>query len=137
MKDARAKEYPVVVMDSGMGNSSESWLGIQPRVAEFARVCIYDRAGLANSDPSKHTQNTDQIAVDLNHLLNHAAVPRPLVLVGHSLGGINVRMYASMYPKEVVGMVLVDSAHEEQFAKMNALVPKRSRNNFRLMRLCQ
>jgi pimeloyl-ACP methyl ester carboxylesterase len=124
------KGVPVVVMDAGLGNSSESWLGIQPKVAEFARVCIYDRAGLGNSDPSIHTQTTTQIAIDIHELLARAGVPRPLVLVGHSLGGINARMYASMYPKEVLGMVLVDSAHEEQSARMDALIPEEIKKQF-------
>ena len=124
------KGDPVVVMDSGLGDSSESWLGIQPRVAEFARVCIYDRAGLGNSDPSLHTQTTTQIVLDLHNLLARAGVSGPLVLVGHSLGGINSRLYASMYPKEVVGMVLVDSAHEEQFARMDALIPEDIKKQF-------
>jgi pimeloyl-ACP methyl ester carboxylesterase len=121
---------PVVVMDAGLGNSSESWLGIQPKVAEFVRVCIYDRAGLGNSDPSINNQTTTQIAVDLHKLLARAGVSAPLVLVGHSLGGINSRLYASMYPKEVVGMVLVDSAHEEQFARMDALIPEEIKKRF-------
>lgn len=124
------KGVPVVVMDSGLGDSSESWLGIQPKVAQFARACIYDRAGLANSDPSIHTQTPRQIALDLHNLLARAGVRAPLVLVGHSLGGMNVRMFASMYPKEVVGMVLVDSAHEEQFKRMNALIPEELKKQF-------
>ena len=118
------KGVPVVVMDSGLGDSSESWLGIQPQIREFARVCIYDRAGLGNSDLSTHVQTTTQIAIDLHNLLRGAGVARPLLLVGHSLGGINARLYASMYAKEVVGMVLVDSTHEEQFARMEALIPE-------------
>lgn len=121
---------PVVVMDAGAGNSSESWLGIQPKVAEFARVCIYDRAGLGNSDPSTHTQTHMQIALDIHNLLARAGVPGPLVLVGHSMGGINVRMFASLYPKDVAGMVLVDSAHEEQFARMNVLIPEEIKKQF-------
>jgi pimeloyl-ACP methyl ester carboxylesterase len=121
---------PIVVMDAGMGNSSESWLGIQPKVAEFARVCIYDRAGLGNSDPTIHKQTTTQIVLDWHNLLARAGVSRPLVLVGHSLGGINSRLYASMYPKEVVGMVLVDSAHEEQLARMDALIPEEIKKQF-------
>jgi pimeloyl-ACP methyl ester carboxylesterase len=121
---------PTVVMDAGLGDSSESWLGIQLKVAEFARVCIYDRAGLGNSDPSVHTQTITQIVRDLHSLLGRAGISGPLVLVGHSLGGINVRLYASMYPRAVVGMVLVDSAHEEQFARMNALVPEEIKKQF-------
>jgi pimeloyl-ACP methyl ester carboxylesterase len=124
------KSDPVVVMDAGLGNSSESWLGIQPKVAEFSRVCIYDRAGLGNSDPSIHNQTTTQIVLDLHKLLAGAGISRPLVLVGHSLGGINSRLYASMYPKVVVGMVLVDSAHEEQSARMDALIPEEIKKQF-------
>jgi pimeloyl-ACP methyl ester carboxylesterase len=121
---------PVVVMDSGMGNSSESWLGIQPKIAEFARVCIYDRAGLGNSDPSIHTQTITQIVLDLHNLLARAGVSGQLILVGHSLGGINARLYAGMYPRAVVGMVLVDSAHEEQFVRMDALIPEEIKKQF-------
>ncbi|HUS09861.1 MAG TPA: alpha/beta fold hydrolase [Pyrinomonadaceae bacterium] len=124
------KGVPVVVMDAGMGNSSESWLGIQPKIAEFARVCIYDRAGLGNSDPSLHTQTITQIVLDLHNLLSRAGVSGPLVVVGHSLGGINVREYARRYPKAVVGMVLVDSAHEDQFARMDALIPEEIKKQF-------
>jgi pimeloyl-ACP methyl ester carboxylesterase len=124
------KGVPVVVMDAGMGNSSESWLGIQPKVAEFARVCIYDRAGLGNSDPSIHTQTITQIVLDLHKLLARAGVSGPLILVGHSLGGINVRLYASMYPKAAAGMVLVDSAHEEQLVRMDALIPEEIKKQF-------
>ncbi|HEY6231121.1 MAG TPA: alpha/beta fold hydrolase [Pyrinomonadaceae bacterium] len=121
---------PTVVMDAGLGNSSESWLGIQPKLAEFARVCIYDRAGLGNSDPPVHTQTITRIVHDLHNLLRRAGISGPLVLVGHSLGGINVRLYASMYPRAVAGMVLVDSTHEEQFARMNALIPEEIKKQF-------
>lgn len=125
-----SKATPVTIMDAGLGNSSESWLSVQAKIAEFTRVCIYDRAGLGNSDPTIHTQNTTQIVLDLHNLLARAGITGPLVLVGHSLGGINVRLYASMYPKDVVGMVLVDSAHEEQFARMDALIPEEIMKQF-------
>ena len=85
---------------------------------------------MGNSDPSIHTQTTTQIVLDLHNLLAGAGVSGPLVLVGHSLCGINVRLYASMYPKDVVGMVLVDSAHEEQSARMDALIPEEIKKQF-------
>jgi pimeloyl-ACP methyl ester carboxylesterase len=63
------------------------------------------------------------MAADLHALLANAGIPGPYVLVGQSVGGINVRVYAARYPEQVVGMVLVDSAHEEQFPIMGALIP--------------
>jgi len=124
------KGVPVVVMDSGLGNSSETWLGVQPKVSAFARVCIYDRASLGNSDPATQAQTSRDIATDLHELLVRASVGKSLVLVGHSFGGINVRTYASMYPNDVVGMVLVDSTHEEQFARTDALIPEEIKKQF-------
>jgi len=82
-------------------------------VARFARVCSYDRAGYAWSDPGPTPRTMRQIAFELHTGLLKAGVKAPYILVGHSLGGAIVRTYVSQYPKEVVGMVLVDSVHEE------------------------
>jgi pimeloyl-ACP methyl ester carboxylesterase len=116
---------PTVVLDSGMGNSSLIWSLVQPDVAKFVRVCSYDRAGLGWSE-SRHgwlpfgvTRRTSQQMVEeLHTLLKNAGVPGSYVLVGHSLGGMNMRVYASAYPAEVAGMVLVDSSHEETYARL-------------------
>jgi pimeloyl-ACP methyl ester carboxylesterase len=116
---------PIVIMDSGMGNSSLIWSLVQPEIAKSARVCSYDRAGLGWSE-SRHgwlpfgvTRRTSrQMTEELHTLLKNAGVPGPYVLVGHSLGGINMRVYASTYPDEVAGMVLVDSSHEETYARL-------------------
>jgi pimeloyl-ACP methyl ester carboxylesterase len=105
---------PTVILEAGGGNPWLSWYKVQPRVAQFTRVCAYDRAGLGWSDPSPKPRTTKVIAEELHRLLQNAGIDGPLVLVGHSLGGMDVRMFANQYPAEVVGMVLVDSSHPDQ-----------------------
>jgi pimeloyl-ACP methyl ester carboxylesterase len=112
-----------VVLDAGMGNTSDTWSLVQPKVAQFARVCAYDRAGLGKSDRAPQTHTSEDMVVDLHNLLSKAGINAPYVLVGHSLGGMNVRLYASKYPKEVTGLVLVDSTHEDENDRMLALLP--------------
>ena len=117
------KGIPVVVMDAGMGSTSNAWSLVQPKVAPFARVCSYDRAGMGKSDRAPQRHTSQDIVNDLHHLLVKTGIKPPYVLVGHSLGGMNVRLYASKYPKEVKGMVLVDSTHEDETDRMIALLP--------------
>jgi pimeloyl-ACP methyl ester carboxylesterase len=105
---------PTVVLDSGLGDSYVSWLKVQPQIAKFTRVCSYDRAGLGYSDSSPHPRTSRVMAEELHTLLHNAGVSPPYVLVGHSMGGYNVRLFASLYRSEVAGMVLVDSSHPEQ-----------------------
>jgi len=115
---------PTVIMEAGLNSSSETWSNIQPEIAKFTRVCTYDRAGMGKSDPPPQQPRTSsQIARDLHTLLTKTRIAGPIVLVGHSFGGINVRMYASLYPKNVVGMILVDSSHEEDTARWLAIIP--------------
>ena len=114
---------PVVVMDAGMVNTSEAWSLVQPKIAEFARVCSYDRAGMGKSDRAPQPRTSHDVVKDLHALLASAGINSPYVMVGHSFGGINVRLFSSRYPKEVVGMVLVDSTHEDETHRMLALLP--------------
>ena len=104
---------PTVVMDAGIGECSLGWSLVQPEVAQFARVCTYDRAGLGWSDSAPTARTSQQIVDELHALLAHAGIESPYVMVGHSFGGVNVRLYASRFPEEVAGLVLVDSAHED------------------------
>jgi pimeloyl-ACP methyl ester carboxylesterase len=97
-----------VVMDIGAGGNLLDWQSVQPGVAKFARVCTYDRGGAGWSDPGTQPRTSQQFVGELHALLNNAGVEGPYVLVGHSLGGNNVQIYASRYPDEVAGMVLVD-----------------------------
>lgn len=113
---------PVVVMDAGLGGSTFSWEEVQPRLAKAYRVCSYDRAGMGFSDPGPLPRDTRHMAEDLRALLKAAGLPGPYILVGHSLGGMTVRLYAALYPQEVAGLVLVDPSAPRQDARMNALL---------------
>jgi pimeloyl-ACP methyl ester carboxylesterase len=112
----RGEGAPTVVMDAGVNSGSRIWSLVWPATSAATRVCIYDRAGLGRSDPIPRPRTSQEIVDDLHGLLENAGVPSPYVLVAHSFGGLNVRLYASQYPTDVVGMVLVDSVHEDRFA---------------------
>jgi pimeloyl-ACP methyl ester carboxylesterase len=101
------------VLISGASDFSFDWGLVQPGVSRFARVCSYDRAGLAWSDPGPTPRSMRQEAYELHTLLKAANIEAPYVLVGHSLGGLIARVYAEQYRDEVAGMVLVDSTHED------------------------
>lgn len=104
---------PAVVLIPGSGDFSFDWGLVQPGIAPFARVCSYDRAGFAWSDPGPTPRTMKQEAFELNRLLKAAHIKAPYVLVGHSLGGLIARVYAEQYRQEVAGVVLVDSTHED------------------------
>jgi pimeloyl-ACP methyl ester carboxylesterase len=112
--DCTGQGSPTVILESGLGDSFFSWQKVQPKIAQFTRVCSYDRAGLGYSDSSPRPRTSNDFAEELHTLLHYAGIPPPYVLVGHSMGGFTVRLYASLYRSEVAGMVLVDSSHPEQ-----------------------
>ena len=105
---------PVVILESGGGQGGYGWRKVQSGVAQFTTVCWYDRAGEGWSDPVSFARSSASIVSDLHELLQHAAIPGPYVLVGHSVGGEYVRIYANRFPSEVAGVVLVDSSHPDQ-----------------------
>lgn len=109
---------PTVVVDAGNGDFSTGWALVQPEVAHFTRICTYDRAGYGWSDPGPGPRTAQQLAEELHALLTNAGIEGPYVLVGHSLGGYTVRMFAGLYPNDVVGMVLVDAGHEDQLTRL-------------------
>ncbi len=106
---------PTVVFDAGLGGSSLDWGFVQPEVGTFARACSYDRAGMGWSDSGPSPRTSAQIVNDLHVLVRNARLPEPIILVGHSFGGYNIRLFAAKYHKEVSGMVLVDASHEDQW----------------------
>jgi pimeloyl-ACP methyl ester carboxylesterase len=103
---------PAVVFEGGFGVGIASWSTVQKEVAAFARTVSYDRAGLGQSELGPKPRSAKQIATELHTALEKAGVKPPYVLVGHSFGGIYVRVFAEMYPREVVGMVLLDPSQE-------------------------
>jgi len=105
---------PTVVFDSGAGESGMAWSHIQTEVARRTRACWFDRAGYGWSDTGPYPRTSAQMSSELHTLLQRAGIAPPYLLVGHSLGGLNVRVYAGLYPDEVAGAVLVDSAHEDE-----------------------
>jgi pimeloyl-ACP methyl ester carboxylesterase len=97
---------------------------VQSRFARFTRICTYDRAGYAWSDPGPEFDTFDQDSHDLHVLLANAGIHAPSVLVGHSLGGMLVRYFQAKYPSDVVGVVLVDSSHEESLQHVGLTVAR-------------
>jgi pimeloyl-ACP methyl ester carboxylesterase len=112
--DCSGQGSPTVILESGSGGPSVDWLMVQPEVAKFARVCSYDRAGYGWSDTGPEPRSSLQIAHELKQLLEASGERGPYVLVGHSMGGYDIRVYTGQYPNDVVGMVLVDASHEDQ-----------------------
>ncbi len=106
---------PTVVIDAGLGDWSTMWAWVQPGVAKTTQVCTYDRAGNGWSDAGPLPRTAVQYAKELHTLLHEANIPGPYVLVGHSLGGLPVRVFTGMYPSEVAGVVLIDSMSPRQF----------------------
>jgi pimeloyl-ACP methyl ester carboxylesterase len=134
---------PTVIFEAGLRSRGDIWTwsregvgtGVQPRVSQFTRTCFYDRPGtlahypyVSRSDPVPMPRSTGEVVADLHALLTAAGVPGPYVMVGASTGGLIVRQYASTYPTEVSGLVLVDAISESmqslmrrrQFARYNA-----------------
>ena len=112
--DCLGEGSPAVILNSGLGDTYLSWVKVQPLIAKFTRVCSYDRAGLGYSDSNSEPRTSKVIAQELHALLQAARIAPPYVLVGHSMGGFEVRLYASLYREQVAGMVLVDASHPDQ-----------------------
>ncbi len=108
---------PTVVIDAGWGDWSPVWSGVQAEVAKTTQVCTYDRAGMGYSESGPLPRTAEQIATELHTLLDRAGIASPYVLVGHSLGGLPVRVFVHDYPTQVAGVVLIDSMSPEQMTQ--------------------
>ena len=108
---------PIVVFESGLGDGKESWTAVFAATGEFAHAFAYDRAGYGGSASSAAARDGETIVEELRALLASLELPPPYLLVGHSIGGHFVELYARMYPSEVAGVVFVDARHAEFSAR--------------------
>ena len=108
---------PAVVIATSLGEPGHGWAEIQHRLAQHTTVVLYDRAGLGWSDPGPWPTGK-RIVDDLHALLDATGIPPPHVLLGHSVGGFHVRLYAARHPEQVAGLVLVDSSHPAQWHRL-------------------
>ena len=115
---------PTVILEAGFSGTTNNWSAVQPQLGRTTRTCSYDRAGLGNSlaIPGVHDAG-DEIA-DLERLLLHAGMSPPYVLVGHSYGGLLVRMFARTHQRDTAGLVLVDSMGADQTRRQLAVWPR-------------
>lgn len=125
---------PAVVLDAALGASSLSWSLVQPHLAAMTRVCSYDRAGFGWSEAGPMPRTAGRLAAELRTLLERAAVPPPYVLVGHSFGGLVMRIFAARYRADAAALVLVDPAHPEDWVTP---APKEQARIDRGVRLCR
>ncbi len=122
---------PTVIFESGAGGSLDEWFYIQSKVGRFARAISYDRAGNGLSEKGFAPRDGRRIAAELHAALQNAHVPAPYILVGHSLGGPYIRIFAGLYPADVSGMLLVDPTQEELAAWSKERNPKPPEHRFR------
>ncbi len=106
------------VLEAGLGDYSDSWGPLEESFAQISRTFLYDRAGLGWSDEGPAPRSAEQIVDDLHRTLEAAGIPKPYILVGHSLGGLTQTLYATRYPAEVAGLLLIDPSHKDQFKKL-------------------
>ncbi len=131
----RGEGTPAVVIDQGAGLSIEAsclrpvlagWPRVLRQIEKTTRIVMHDRAGLGWSSEPSRPRTSAEMVHDLRRVLHHARIAPPYVLVGHSIGGFNMRVFASEHPREVAGMVLVDASHPEQWRRFAKILPPRS-----------
>lgn len=108
-----------VILDAGSDMSSIDWALVQPQIAQFTRVCSFDRAGMGWSEAGSTPRLSSRMVFELHTLLNNANIEGPYLLAGHSFGGLTSQLFANTFPEKVSGVVLVDSVHEDSFKKMH------------------
>jgi pimeloyl-ACP methyl ester carboxylesterase len=100
---------PLVIIEAGSGSSSPDWALVLPEIAQFARVCTYDRAGLGWSETGPPPRSSMTYASEMEAVLERSGEEPSYLLVAHSLGGHTVRIYTDEHPDNVVGMILIDA----------------------------
>jgi pimeloyl-ACP methyl ester carboxylesterase len=112
--DCRGAGEPTLVLEAGLTSGSVTWMLVHDALAEVTRVCAYDRPGMDWSEPIGRTADAAEVASRLRRVLQVGGVEGPIVLLGMSAGGVYVREFQRTWPEDIVGMVFVDSSHEQQ-----------------------
>lgn len=115
-----------VILEAGWNDISDTWSMVQSAAAESMRVCSYDRAGLGKSEPGPTPRTMEKEVHELHSLLKKAGIEGPFILVGHSYGGLLMRLFADLYLEKTTGIILVDSSHPDQFRRSLAVIPPAS-----------
>jgi pimeloyl-ACP methyl ester carboxylesterase len=121
---------PPIVLEAGLCQRLESWGALPAELAEYSEVIAYDRSRLGFSGTGPPPRSSSRSVEDLRALLTNAGIEGPYILVGHSFGGLNVRLFASRYPDAVAGIVLIDASHEDQYSRFAALMPPEEREKY-------
>ncbi|PFN27907.1 alpha/beta hydrolase [Bacillus cereus] len=109
-------EGPItVILEAGFSSISIDWCYIQPEISKVARVISFDRGNYGWSRTKRKKMTSLDSVEEIKEVLNKLKIEPPYILVGHSFGGLSMRLFASMYPNDVVGLVLEDAAHENQY----------------------
>lgn len=126
-----------VILDAGLSCCSIDWYYIQPQVSEFSKVISFDRAGYGWSSSVKGKYTSENVVEDLIKVLEKLNAKPPYVLVGHSFGGLNMRLFASKYPEKVAALILIDSVHEKRYLSSEWDEERKNihKKNLRLFRL--
>jgi pimeloyl-ACP methyl ester carboxylesterase len=125
---SRSPGIPLVVLEAGGGDGLDTWSSVQASIAEFSRVCAYDRPTLIrNSSGPRASPSPGDVVQTLHDVLSALSELPPYVMVGHSYGGMIVRLYATNHPTDVAGLVFIDSSHEDQLTRFEAIDPDTAR----------
>src|SRR5260370_6557143 len=123
--DGEPGRSPTVILIPAGGSTAKDWAMVQPVVAGFSRVCSYDHASHGESDKAPIAlQSVDEVVDDLHGWLKASDEKKPFILVSHSISGLYARRFVTRFPGEVAGLVFVDSSHEEQAWRLQALDPQ-------------
>jgi pimeloyl-ACP methyl ester carboxylesterase len=120
----KGKGNPAVVFETGFTGGIPLYWRLQDSIAEHTRTLVYERAGLGRSDPGPQPRTAEQMARDLHSLLAALDIRPPVVLVGHSAGGLFMRVFAHESPADVAAMVFIDPATEASYERMRQSSPK-------------
>ncbi|WP_430010641.1 alpha/beta hydrolase [Metasolibacillus fluoroglycofenilyticus] len=125
-----------VILDAGLSCCSLDWHYIQPQLSDFAKVLSFDRAGYGWSSTVNTPYTSEDVVADLIHILKELQLKPPYILVGHSFGGLNMRLFASKYPEQVAALILIDAIHEKRYLsnEWDSVRKKSHKKNLNLFR---